>query len=70
MVQQCSENQYLWEHFTVYVCVERLNSFGLFCVKFFLSSPVGRCQMFVVCVCSIESVMITRRTWLVFLFTT
>jgi hypothetical protein len=28
MVQQCSENQYLWEHFTVYMCVERLNSFG------------------------------------------
>jgi hypothetical protein len=28
MVQQCSENQYLWEHFTVYMCVERSNSFG------------------------------------------
>jgi hypothetical protein len=28
MVQQCSENQYLWEHFTVCMCVERLNSFG------------------------------------------
>jgi hypothetical protein len=27
MVQQCSENQYLWEHFTVYVCVE-----GVYCV--------------------------------------
>jgi hypothetical protein len=28
MVQQCSENQYRWVHFTVYMCVERLNSFG------------------------------------------
>jgi hypothetical protein len=28
MVQQCSENQYCWEHITVYMCVERLNGFG------------------------------------------
>jgi hypothetical protein len=28
MVQQCSENQYRWEHITVYMCVERFNSFG------------------------------------------
>jgi hypothetical protein len=28
MVQQCSEDQYLWEHFTVYMCVERFSSFG------------------------------------------
>jgi hypothetical protein len=64
MVQQCSENQYLWEHFTVYMCVERPKTgvkyagaflstitsmlYRLFCVKFFSSSPVGRCQMFVV----------------------
>jgi hypothetical protein len=25
MVQQCSENPYLWEHFTVYMCEEWLN---------------------------------------------
>jgi hypothetical protein len=28
MVQQCSENQYRWEHITVYMCVERFNSCG------------------------------------------
>jgi hypothetical protein len=41
MVQQCSENQYLWERFTVYMCVERLNSFG--------AQPIVLCKLFVRC---------------------
>jgi hypothetical protein len=28
MVQQCSKNQYRWEHITVYMCVEQFNSFS------------------------------------------